>query len=380
MMNALEGLRQRINETPGGLCLIGFSGGADSTALIRILAAEREKGRIVPEAVHVNHGIRGADSDADEEFCRTVCRELDIPIICARAELNGRKDENACREERFRLFRQIMDAHGIRELVLAHNMDDLAETLLMRLMRGAGLEGLDCMSSRDEWNDMIVLRPMIHIGREEIRNAMRKDGYEWREDGTNRTGVYLRNNVRTRIIPLMEEMAPGSVERIARTAEILTLENRMLQKDAESFLNAHSSRRIIDAEALKQIPEAMRRRVLRLWWKQETPQMEEHALNGRQTAELTALVEAEKGKANMPGGLYAVRGQRTIHLTGLPEEKREEIPYRREPIRIGDITLLTMRTEGNPGDGIEIRKYLRNLRENAWYARAAQGIGSAPLG
>ena len=108
-MTAMEELSKKLGELPEGRVLAGFSGGADSTALMFLLAAARDNGRIQPEAVHVNHGLRGAESDGDEAFCAGFCRELGIPLHIERAGLDGRTDENACREERFRCFRKVME-------------------------------------------------------------------------------------------------------------------------------------------------------------------------------------------------------------------------------------------------------------------------------
>ena len=244
---------------PEGRCLAGFSGGADSTALMYLLAEAMREGRTQPEAVHVNHGIRGAEADGDEAFCRRVCEELGIPFHGARAELHGRTDENACREARFRAFRETMEATGIRQLVLAHNRDDLAETFLMRLMRGAGTEGLACMSPKDARDGYTILRPMLENGRAEIREALKAAGIPWREDSTNANEGYLRNSVRGKLIPLMEQMSPGAAGRIAAAAGILTAENGELQRQADEFLARHSRGEWLDADALKQLMALLRR-------------------------------------------------------------------------------------------------------------------------
>ena len=250
-MTAMEELAKKLGELPEGRVLAGFSGGADSTALMFLLAAARNNGRIQPEAVHVNHGLRGAESDGDEAFCAGFCRELGIPLHIERAGLDGRKDENACREERFRCFRKVMEETGIRTLVLAHNRDDLAETFLMRLIRGAGGEGLACMSGRDEHTGFTVYRPLLKAGREEIREALAADGIRWREDSLNQSGAYLRNRIRGEVMPLMDALNPGAAERIARTAEIAGEENRLLQGMAEQFLDGHSFERWLDPAATR---------------------------------------------------------------------------------------------------------------------------------
>jgi len=351
MSGRMETLRGKLGKLPEGRYLAGFSGGADSTAMIRLLSLDAAAGKIQIEAFHVNHGLRGAESDGDEAFCREVCKELGIPFRAAKADLGGRTDENACREARFRLFRERMEETGVRNLILAHNRDDQAETFLMRLMRGAGMEGLGCMSARDERDGILILRPMLKMSREEIREALREDGFPWREDSTNESGDYLRNRVRKALIPLMEDMTEGAAEHIARTAEILGEENRMLQETAERFLRANATGCSLAAEPLAKLPEAMRKRMLRTWWQENAPERKEHALSARQTEELEALVHRERGRINLPGGLHAVRGKQALHLTGLPETKWEEIPYRNGILRMGGIELRTLESQGGPGNG-----------------------------
>ena len=355
MTDAIGALRGQAGTFPDGRCLAGFSGGADSLALMLMLASERDAGRAEPEAVHVNHGLRGAESDEDEAFCRRVCEELRIPLHTVQAELDGKADENACRKARFRCFQTVMDTTGIHTLVLAHNRDDLAETFLMRLLRGAGSEGLDCMSGQDARDGYDIYRPLLTLGRDAIREALRQDGIAWREDSLNGTDAYLRNRVRQKLIPLMEEMAPGVAGRIATTAEILRGENRMLQAEAEAFLRQHSGDGMLDTAALQELPEAMRTRILRTWWRQNGPERDEHSLNARQTAELAALAGAERGKVNLPGGWNAVKGRRGMYLTGLQRETPEAVPLEAETrgeIPFGNGILTITESEGNPGNGV----------------------------
>ncbi len=353
-MMDLETLRTKMREIPSGKCLIGFSGGADSTAVLLLLARERESGRIEPEAVHVNHGLRGAESDEDEAFCRELCEKLAIPLHTVRAELDGKNDENSCRRERFRCFREIMEKTGIQTLVLAHNRDDLAETFLMRLLRGAGTEGLSCMSCLDTWGNYQICRPLLGARRGEIREALRREGVVWREDSTNGSDLYLRNRIRHQLIPLMEELAAGISGRIAQTAEIISGENNLLQAQAEQFLSTHSDPLQIDAEALKTVPDALLNRILRTWWRKSAPEMKERALNAAQTAELASLARKERGKANLPGGIIAVKGRHGIYLTGFPKETKQVIPFHpgeNGRICYGNLTLEVCASEGNPGNG-----------------------------
>ena len=358
-METISEVLENAGPFPAGRCLIGFSGGADSTMLIRMAAVLRGKRQLEPEAIHVNHGLRGAESDQDERWCREVCAELEIPFHGVRAELGGKKDEDSCRKERFRCCREVMEQTGIRDLVLGHNRDDLAETFLMRLMRGAGLEGLACMSGIDEREGFRIYRPLLRTGREEIRNVLQSEGFSWREDSSNGSGTYLRNRVRHRLIPAMNEMAEGAAGRIARTAEILYLENRMLRKTADQFLESHSCDSWLDAQALLQCPEAARRRILREWWRQHLPETDEHSLNAGQTERLMNLLNAERGKENLPGGLIAVRGRHGMYMTGIRKDPIPEIPiapdFPRE-IAFGKLCLAVSASSGNPGNGIRTQE------------------------
>ena len=340
-----------IGLVPEGRILAGFSGGADSTAMILLMAAERDAGRVDPEAIHVNHGLRGTESDLDEAFCRETCERLKIPFHSVRADLHGRTDENACRQARFDAYASVLKKTGIRILALGHNRDDVSETFMMRLMRGAGPDGLSCMGEMDERQDFVICRPLLHCGREEIRDALKAAGEEWREDSSNMNERYLRNSVREQLIPLMESLAPGASRRIARTAEILNDENVFLQREAERFLKEHSAENRIDTEALRKVPAAMRARILRTWWKRSTPELQEHTLNALKTDELTALTDADRGKVNLPGGLYAVKGKSGIYIIGFPKQPYSEIPYRQSDIRFGKAILKTVPSKGSCGNG-----------------------------
>lgn len=361
MNTVYEQLCPFLKEMPAGRCLAGFSGGADSTALIFLLAGARDERGIYPEAIHVNHGLRGSESDEDESFCRRICEELSIPFHSMRIDLQGKTDENACRQERFRCFEEILNATGIRQLVLGHNRDDAAETFMMRLMRGSGSKGLAGMSPNDTWNGFSIYRPLLNISREQIRKVLQASGISWREDSLNRDPAYLRNRVRSKLIPLMEEMAPGVSSRIAQTASLLRDDDDFLQSEAEKYLMKHSAPCWLDIRTLGEIPRPVCVRILRTWWRENMPATRENALDARKTAELLDLVKKDRGKVNLPGGLFAVRGKRGLFITGQEAEEQPEIPYEPVPIQFGKFVLHTLPTEGSTGDGIVSQEVPRDI-------------------
>lgn len=352
-MNYLpEWFREKTDPIPNGRYLLGLSGGADSIALLYLLAEHACNSRMTFEAVHVNHGLRGTESDGDEQFVRQMCAELKIPIHVCHADLQGRHDENAAREARFGFFRQLMSETGSDAMILAHHADDLAETFLMRLIRGAGTEGLSCMKPSDKLYGMQILRPMLRITREEIRRALHESSIPWREDSTNADTKYLRNNIRRNIMPELERMIPGAANRIARASRIISEDNETLNGISEQFLNENAGERWIRWKELSDMPESMQCRILRMWWRKNTPRLDEHELNSFQTEKLVSLIRTDRGKINLPGGFQAVRGKQAIHITGFPRNGFPEIPFDGKHAELGNIRMNVSESKGDPGDGI----------------------------
>ena len=351
-MKATDSLKDRMYPVKPGRYLIALSGGADSVALLTMLLPDIRTGRISAEAVHVNHGLRGKDSDDDEAFCRRLCEREQIALTTYRAELNGRTDEAAARQARYGFFRErymIIKADG---LILAHHADDQAETFLMRLLRGAGSEGLECMREDETVDRIRILRPMLRIRRNEIRAALQEDGIEWREDSTNSDTAYLRNRIRHELIPALEDISASAVDKICRTASLLAGDNDELNEEAEKQLRDNAKGDILNVPEIARTSDALRRRVLRQWWNREGPVLEEHTLNAAQTEALNTLLDTDKGKINLPGDTYAIRtGKHLILRKAGTLEKEPSVPITGKETVFGQYRLTVSESEGNPGDG-----------------------------
>ena len=350
-VNALDGLRTGIRLPERGLLLIGLSGGADSVALTMMTASMIREGSVRAAAVHVNHGLRGAESDGDERFVRDLCKGLGIKCLVYRADLSGRSDEAAAREARFTCFRQAFRETGADALMLAHNADDQAETFLMRLLRGSGGDGLQCMAEEQETDGIRILRPMLTLGREKIREALRADGINWREDSSNRNQEYLRNRIRMELIPRIEEIAPGAVGRICGAAKLIRKDNEALQEAAREKLKTAAKAELLGTNELETAPEAVQSRMLRMWWRANGPELDEHELSSGQTEQLMTLLKSEKGKVNLPGGYHAVRSPGFLHLTGPVRETPAPVEVSGPETCFQEFRLTETASEGNPGDG-----------------------------
>lgn len=302
--------------------LIGLSGGADSVALAYLLLDKRARQETELCAVHVNHGLRGAESDADEAFVRDLCQRWQLPLLVYQAQPQQNPGEDWARQVRYGFYRQAMAQFQASHIALAHHRDDQAETFLLHLLRGAGLTGLSGMAPESEVLGVRVIRPLLAYSRQELQTLLLQAGVPWREDGSNQDRRYLRNAVRHDLLPLMEQLAPGAAARIASAATLLRDDEAALSQAAETFLAQYGKERYLLLNPLRQLEDGLKHRVLRLWWQRYAGSgMQERSLSRQQTEVLAALTDAPVGsQCNLPGDHHGYRGWTHLHLTGKPAE------------------------------------------------------------
>jgi tRNA(Ile)-lysidine synthase len=222
VVRAIEAALVRASVHRGASLLIGLSGGADSVALTCALIELRHRLGLKISAAHLNHRIRGDESDRDEEFVRAMCARLGIELIVEHAEGLGASISAANLEERAREVRRtflnrVADRVGADFVALGHHRDDQAETVLMRLMRGAGAAGMAAMAERGPGR---LIRPMLSISRPEIREYLDARAIPFVEDSSNSSRDILRNRIRADLLPMLErDYAPGLGGRLAEVAD-----------------------------------------------------------------------------------------------------------------------------------------------------------------
>ncbi len=256
----------------GDKVVTGLSGGADSVALLLVLDKLKEKYDLKIYAVHVKHGIRGKEADEDCEFCRKLCekmgveffvKEFDIPKMSK--EL-GMSCEEAGRVARYDSFEEIRKKKNANKIAVAHNMNDDAETVIMRLCRGTGLKGL-CGISAVRGN---IVRPIINCSRKEIEDFVVSEGFSFQTDSTNLDDEYTRNRIRHNILPVLEkEINPSSIANIAKASEIISEEEDFIEMfSKESYkscvLDEKDNSIIFDAERFNNFHAAVRKRIIRM--------------------------------------------------------------------------------------------------------------------
>ncbi|NTW29995.1 MAG: tRNA lysidine(34) synthetase TilS [Candidatus Moranbacteria bacterium] len=216
--------RVRNNDVEYGLLarnaaiLVGCSGGPDSVALLHILLALRSKLSLRLGVAHVNYGIRGVDANEDESLVRKLCVAYDIPFYTYHPRRAQGINEQILRDERYVFFRTVLRRERFDVVSVAHTRDDQAETVLIRLLRGAGPDGLSAMRPAHDH----IIRPLLDITKAELLEFLSKEGIRFRVDSTNRDMTILRNRIRHELIPLLDsDYRPGIVAVLARTARIL---------------------------------------------------------------------------------------------------------------------------------------------------------------
>lgn len=241
---------------------VGFSGGLDSTVLLAALH-EAEVGPLV--AIHVHHGLQAA-ADRWVDHCRGICERLGVPLEIRRVRVEaGAADgpEAAARRARYAAFVELMEAGDC--LALAHHMDDQAETVLLNLLRGAGVRGLGAMPAWTAFSRGWLWRPLLDFPRSALRDWARQRGLMWVEDPQNRDLRYRRVWVRRELMPSLEAAMPGVARRLARAARVAREATGLLADLAAIDLAQAERDDALDIPFLQRLAIARRHNLLRYW-------------------------------------------------------------------------------------------------------------------
>ena len=255
--------------------LLAVSGGADSMALLLALARS-DRSFVV---AHVNHGLRGAESDADAEFVLAHCTRLHLPCYLERVvvpQRNGNAGEEAARDARYECLAHMARAHNCSRVATGHTASDLLETVLINWLRGAAITGLAGIQPvRPLADDILLVRPLLNVTRAQTQEYCRHEGWDWREDSSNQDPRFLRNRVRGELLPLLENLLPAgqaNLERLAwqtaRSSAVLRSDLELLDEVTEAQLATLTIRAapqlvVLDGLRFRELHLALQRRVLR---------------------------------------------------------------------------------------------------------------------
>ncbi len=339
--------------------IAGISGGADSVCLLCVLRELRERYDLSIEALHVNHTLRGQEAEEDAAFTEELCRRFDIPCqvyrypVKALAEEWGCSLEEAGRRVRMEAFYRRLRETGADKIALAHHQDDRAETMLFHLFRGTGLKGLSSMrpvsvlpavprseqcSSQEDMGSIPLIRPLLCVGREDIEALLKEQGLPFRVDSSNEEDAYTRNKIRHHVLSYVrEEISPGAVENMNRTAGQLEKIYDYLEKNAKEGLREglckQDSRLYLSAEVL-----AARDPVIRSVM--ATQCIREAGGSLRDVTEthirgICGLLEKKVGKQlSLPGGLVVKRTYDALMFAKEDGQQRQKEPVKETPVTV----------------------------------------------
>lgn len=249
--------------------IVGFSGGADSTALLHALTAIKDRLGVPVSAVHINHGLHD-HADLWQEQCENFCRLHSIELTCLKIDPDKNSGKGLEAEARHLRYEAISTLLGPGACLLtAHHADDQAETLLLNLMRGSGVDGLSAMPDSRPFGDGLLQRPLLAFQNSALRDYLKENNIVWTEDPSNRQTDHDRNFVRHEIIPLLERRWPGVSKRLLLTRKAMTGARQLLENVADEYLNdnlVHPQVLLLSADPCEN-PELFKL-VIRRWMKQ----------------------------------------------------------------------------------------------------------------
>ncbi len=315
---------------PGDRLLVAVSGGPDSVALLRLLFDLSQELDLHLEVAHLQHGIRGEETREDARFVAALAdmlgspfhlKEVSVPEI--RTVAGKGNLEALARDERYRFFAELVRARGLKKVATAHTLDDQAETVLMRFLRGSGMKGLGGMApfkrmepmGSDSSSGLTVIRPLLQVSKAEILNYLTEKHQAYRLDRTNRDTALLRNWIRLELLPKIRERVDSRLsERVGQQAELMRDEDALLAELAGRKLAQISNAKGLSRGALLAAPIAMQRRLLRLWI--EAARGNLRGLDFVHIDELLRLIKdgAPQGRLAIPNGWELVREYDLVKL------------------------------------------------------------------
>jgi tRNA(Ile)-lysidine synthase len=317
--------------TPGDRVSVAVSGGADSVALLRALLELRRELGIVLSVAHFHHGIRGAEADADQQFVKDLASRFQLDFYLgtgdAPAHARARKTglEAGARELRHGWFLRLVSEGKADKIATAHTLDDQAETVLMRILRGAGALGLAGIFPEQEEKHLV--RPLLEVSRSDVEAYLKSIGQTWREDSTNLDLEHTRNRIRHELLPRLEEnYNPALRQTLADLAEVARGEGEYWEHEVQSLLprlvrvgkptrsgrsaaGEASETLSLDLAAFRTLPLAAQRQVFARLGKQLGASLE-----FKHIQQLTAMASEGTGSKHLalPGGFVAARSFREL--------------------------------------------------------------------
>ena len=297
--------------------ILAVSGGPDSVCLLHVLQAMANDLTLGLVVAHFDHGLRPLDDANETAFVHALAQSMNLPFETAKASQlkkkgNGSLQERA-REVRYAFLERIRSQHGAQKIALGHNANDQGETVIMRLLRGTGPLGLTGIPPKRENR---IIRPLIHLTREEILSYLKEQGLSFKSDRSNLDQTYLRNKIRISLMPLLHEYQPRLIEHLSHMADILREEGDYLDKEAHRWISREGSisegQTSIPIQPLRLLPKAMRYRIIRRLLMDVRRNLRRINWNHVTASDNLIMSERPQGTLNLPRGIVVRKTYDTL--------------------------------------------------------------------
>lgn len=322
MKNVMQNILNAINVNSNDNVVVGVSGGADSVVLLHALLEKRKSVPFNLLAVHVNHHLRGKESDRDQEFVRTLCNNLGVECYFADVDVKNNKKENKLTEEesarnlRYKVFDKIIKEKNIDKFFVAHHANDQAETVLMHIFRGSGMAGACGMVENGKY-----YRPLLFVTKKEILDLACEQKFDYIEDSTNKQNICNRNILRNKILPEIEKIYPGASKNICKFASILQEDQNYIDSIIDyCVVKINGNKATIPLSSLDSCSVSVR--------------LIKHAINllgvysdvlGKHFSAVLKLADKKNGaKIDLPSKLIAAKEYNNLAIYKLESEKQEQ--------------------------------------------------------
>ncbi len=315
ILNSLK--HQRLIQSNDKI-LLGVSGGSDSIALLYLLNDLKTHIGFQIHVGHINHHLR-ATADADQKFVKKICASLNLPCTCVELDLASKMEhggslEEIARRERFSALITIAKKVSANAIALAHQSDDLAETVLLRILRGSGLQGLQAILPKRTIDSTVFIRPLLKVSRDEIQMYLKKNKIKFRNDPTNKQTHFFRNKIRLKLLPSLEkEYQPNIKELLCSLALTAGEDYAYIRQEALKIFPTLTKKRKatlkITLAQFHDLPVALKRMTLRL--AVENLKGNTRTLTLTHLLELNELIEERPAGSivNLPNGLCVKKTQ-----------------------------------------------------------------------
>ena len=325
-------LRYRMIDS-GDVLIVAVSGGPDSVCLLDVLNKLKDELRMKLVVAHYNHGLRQGEDESETRFVHQLATSMNLPLETGKASIRTYENiaslEEKARNARYRFLEGVKTRFHAQKIAIGHNLNDQAETVLMRLLRGSGSSGL---AGIPPCRDNTIIRPLIEIKRVEIEFYLKERGISYVTDSSNYDTKHLRNKIRLELIPLLLQYQPRLIEHLGHLADLMREENQFLELLAQEWVEKEAEPKtnreiIIPLPAFKDLSQPLRNRVIRHLFKMVGKGLRRIDLSHTKSVYKLACGKNPQGMLNLPHGLIVKKVYDRLHFTMEPLKKSSGFCY-----------------------------------------------------